>query len=215
MKLDYAVVLTADHGVEDLAERVGVQRADPALSAKAVGAQVAKTLGIDGPVLAGGIGGDVYLDPALTGAQRAKAESEALRIFRSHPQVEAAFTRAELEKTPLPTDSPARWTLLQRARASFDATRSGDFIVLLKKGVSLLSKPDKGDVATHGSPWDYDRRVPILFWRAGMAPQNREEAIDTTAIMPTIAAMIGVSVDRASIDGRCLGGISEIACPTP
>ncbi len=215
MKLDYAVVLTADHGVEDLAERVGVQRADPALSAKAVGAQVAKTLGIDGPVLAGGIGGDVYLDPALTGAQRAKAESEALRIFRSHPQVEAAFTRAELEKTPLPTDSPARWTLLQRARASFDATRSGDFIVLLKKGVSLLSKPDKGDVATHGSPWDYDRRVPILFWRAGMAPQNREEAIDTTAIMPTIAAMIGVLVDRASIDGRCLGGISEIACPTP
>lgn len=215
MKLDYAVVLTADHGVEDLAERIGAQRADLALSAKAVGAQVATSLGIGGPVLAGGIGGDVYLDPALTGAQRVKAQAEALRIFRAHPQVEAVFTKAELEKAPLPAGSPDKWTLLQRARASFDAGRSGDFIVFLKKGVSLVSKPDKGDVATHGSPWDYDRRVPVLFWRAGMAPQNREEAIDTTNIMPTIAAMMGIPVDKGSIDGRCLSGISGIACPAP
>ena len=215
MRLDYAVVLTADHGVEDLAERVGAPRVDPALSAKAVGAQVAKALGIDGPVLAGGIGGDLYFDPNLTPAQRAKAEAEALRIFRAHPQVEAVFTKAQLESTPLPAGSPDKWTLLQRARTSLDPQRSGDLVVILKKGVSLLSKPDKGDVATHGSPWDYDRRVPILFWRAGMAPQTREEAVDTSNIMPTIAAMIGIPVDRASIDGRCLTGISGIACPAP
>ena len=213
MKLDYAVVLTADHGVEDLAERAGVPRADPALSAKAVGAKVAQALAIEGPVLAGGIGGDVYLDPALTAGQRSGAEAEALRIFRAHPQVEAVFTKAELEKVPVPTGSPDKWTLLQRARASFDAGRSGDFVVLLKKGISLLSKPSQGDVATHGSPWDYDRRVPILFWRAGMAPQNRDEAVDTADIMPTLAAMIGIPVDPRSIDGRCLAGISGIACP--
>jgi hypothetical protein len=46
-----------------------------------------------------------------------------------------------------------------------------------------------------------------------MAPQNRDEAIDTSNIMPTIAAMIGVPVDPGSIDGRCLAGISGIACP--
>jgi predicted AlkP superfamily pyrophosphatase or phosphodiesterase len=213
MGLDYAAVLTADHGVEDLAERAGAPRADPALSPKSVGDRIAKTLGIEGPVLAGGIGGDVYVDGSLTAAQRAKAQAEALRIYRAHPQVEAVFTRAELEKLPLPTGSPDKWTLIQRARASFDPDRSGDLVVVLKKGVSLLPKPDKGDVATHGSPWDYDRKVPILFWRAGMAPQNREEAVDTTDIMPTIAAMIGVPVDRASIDGRCLAGIGAIACP--
>jgi hypothetical protein len=215
MKLDYAVVLTADHGVEDLAERVGAPRADPALSPRTVGAEIAKALGIDGPVLAGGIGGDVYLDPKLTPAQRTKAEAEALRIFRAHPQVEAVFTKEELEKTPLPTGSPDTWSLIQRARASFDAERSGDLVVLLKKGVSLLSKPSRGDVATHGSPWDYDRRVPILFWRPGMAPQTRDEAVDTSTIMPTIAAMIGLPVDRSSIDGRCLAGIAGIACPAP
>jgi hypothetical protein len=165
--------------------------------------------------LVGGIAGDVYFDPALSPSQRAKAEAEALRIFRAHPQVEAVYTKAELEKVPLPTGSPDKWTLIQRARASFDAQRSGDLIVLMKKGVSLLSKPGIGDVATHGSPWDYDRRVPILFWRPGMAAQDREEAVDTSNIMPTIAAMIGVPVDPKTIDGRCFAGIGTIACPAP
>ncbi|MGN6155261.1 MAG: alkaline phosphatase family protein, partial [Sphingomicrobium sp.] len=213
MNLDYAVVLTADHGVEDLAERVGAPRVDPALSAKAVGAEIAKTLGIDGRVLVGGIGGDIYFDPALSPAQRGKAEAEALRIFRAHPQVQAVYTKAELEKVQLPTAAPDKWTLLQRARASFDAQRSGDLVVLMKKGVSLVSKPGVGDVATHGSPWDYDRRVPILFWRPGMAPQDRADAVDTSNIMPTIAAMITIPVDLGTIDGRCLTGINGIACP--
>jgi predicted AlkP superfamily pyrophosphatase or phosphodiesterase len=215
MKLDYAVVLTADHGVEDLAERIGAARADPALSPKTVGTEIAKTLGIQGPVLSGGIGGDVYLDPGLDARQRARAEAEALRIYRAHPQVEAVFTKPELEKISLPATAPDKWTLIQRARASFDPDRSGDFVVLLKKGVSLLSKPSEGDVATHGSPWDYDRRVPILFWRPGMAPQNRDDAVDTANIMPTVAAMIGVPVDTQSIDGRCLTGIGGISCPAP
>jgi len=166
-------------------------------------------------VLVGGTGGDVYFDPALSPDQRAKAEAEALRIFRAHPQVEVVFTKAELEKVPLPTGSPDKWTLLQRARASFDPQLSSDLVVLIKKVVSLLSNPGAGDVATHGSLWDYDRRVPILFWRPGMAPQNREEAVDTSNIMPTIAAMIGVRVDPKTIDGRCLAGISTIACPAP
>jgi predicted AlkP superfamily pyrophosphatase or phosphodiesterase len=112
----------------------------------------------------------------------------------------------------MPTGAPNAWSLIQRARASFDPQRSGDFVVLFKSGVSMVAKPEAGDVATHGSPWDYDRRVPILFWRAGMAPSNRQEAVDTTDIMPTLAAMIGIPVDTNSIDGRCLG-IQGVACP--
>jgi hypothetical protein len=213
MQLNYAVVLTADHGVEDLAERVGAPRVDAALSAKAVGAQIAQKLGLEGQVLYGGTGGDVYLDPALTPRQRAGVEAEALRIYRAHPQVEAVFTKAELAKVPVPAGSPEKWSLLQRARASFDAQRSGDLVVLIKKGVALVAAPAEGIVATHGSPWDYDRRVPILFWRSGMQPSNRDDAVDTVDIMPTIAAMIGVPVSSGTIDGHCLSGLQGIACP--
>jgi len=212
MHLDYAVVLTADHGVEDLAERVGAPRVDPALSATAVGKQIAQKIGISGRVLIGGIGGDVYFDSALTEKQRRAAQAEAIAIYSAHPQVEAVFTKAQLERIPLPSGPPDAWTLAQRARASFDAQRSGDLIVLFKKGVSLIAKPETGDVATHGSPWDYDRRVPILFWRPGMPASTSGAPVDTTNIMPTIAAMIGLPVDASAIDGKCLD-VPGVVCP--
>jgi hypothetical protein len=59
-------------------------------------------------------------------------------------------------------------------------------------------------VATHGSVWDYDRRVPILFWRPGIAGTTVEHSAETTDILPTLAAMIGLSVEPGSIDGHCL-----------
>ena len=67
-------------------------------------------------------------------------------------------------------------------------------------------------VATHGSPWDYDRRVPILFWRRGMAHAERNDSIETVDIMPTLAASIGLAVDHKSIDGECLTGIQGVNC---
>jgi predicted AlkP superfamily pyrophosphatase or phosphodiesterase len=212
MNLDYAVVLTADHGVEDLAERVGAPRVDPALSATAVGKQIAQKMGIPNRVLLGGTGGDVYFDDALTPEQRRAAQAAAIAIYSAHPQVEAVFTKEQLEKAPLPSGPPDAWTLAQRARASFDSKRSGDLVVFFKKGVSLIAKPEQGDVATHGSPWDYDRRVPILFWRPGTPPSTSDAAVDTTNIMPTIAAMIGLPIDSATIDGKCLA-VPGVVCP--
>ncbi|MCL6678161.1 alkaline phosphatase family protein [Sphingomonas sp. RG327] len=214
MHLDYAVALTADHGVEDIPERSGGARADPALAPSAMGTKLGQALGLPGPLLAGGIGGDVYLAPSIPSSERAKALAEAVRLYREHPQVAAVFTKDELGKLALPTGAPSAWTLEQRARASFDRERSGDLVVLLKERVSLLTKPTHGDVATHGSAWDYDRRVPILFWRAGMAASDRAEAIETPDIMPTLAAMIGIPIEASSIDGHCLQGIASIACPS-
>ena len=102
--------------------------------------------------------------------------------------------------------------LIERARASFDLERSGDLVVMLKPHITPIADT-KYYVATHGSPWDYDRRVPILFWRAGMAASDRVEAVETVDIMPTVGAMLGLSVEPAAIDGKCLAGIQGIACP--
>ena len=82
-----------------------------------------------------------------------------------------------------------------RARASFDPARSGDLLVMLKRHVTPIANPSSGYVATHGSPWDYDRRVPILLWRPGARANDRAEAVETVDILPTLAAL-----DRA--DGR-------------
>ena len=109
--VDYAVALTADHGGEDLPERLrlhGVadaQRVDPSLNASSVGKAIAAKLGLSGPVLIGDVIGDIYLDRALAAADRQRALDEAVRIYRSSSQVEAVFTKDEMSRTAIPASS--------------------------------------------------------------------------------------------------------------
>jgi hypothetical protein len=216
--VDYAVALTSDHGGQDIPERLrlqGVQQASRVqkqIGASQVGKQIGAKLGLSGPVLVGGYFGDVYIDPALKAADRSRALREALAIYRAHPQVEAAYSAAEIALTPLPTTPPDRWTMLERARAAYDPQRSGELVVLLRRFVTPIADTSSY-VATHGSPWDYDRRVPILFWRRGMAAAVRQDAADTVDIMPTLAASLGLPVDPSKIDGKCLQRIPGIVCP--
>ena len=56
--------------------------------------------------------------------------------------------------------------------------------------------------------------MPILFWRKGMTRTERNDAIETVDIMPTLAAAIGLTVDQKSIDGKCLTGVAAINCPS-
>ena len=210
--VDYAVVMTADHGGHDLPERHRLnampmeQRVDPALLPGALSAAVATRAGISGKKLIWGDGpfGDLYFDRSLTAAQRAKVEAATLSLLRAHPQVAAVFTRAEIAAQPSPSGPPESWSLLEEARASFDPERSGDILLLLKPRVTPIAQPGGGSVATHGSPWDTDRRVPILFWRKGMRGFEQPLGVETVDIMPTLAALIGLNVPAGQIDGRCL-----------
>jgi predicted AlkP superfamily pyrophosphatase or phosphodiesterase len=209
--IDYLVMLTADHGGTDIPERhrehgaPDAQRVDPALNAGAMGETLAKRLGLKGPVLFGdGAFGDMYVDRKLTAAQRARAAREAIAAYKRHPQVAAVFTHAEIKAAPPPAGSPDTWSLLDRAKASFDDERSGDFVVLLKPRVTPIADTSRGYVATHGSPWDYDRRVPILFWSKGMTPYEQPLPVETVDILPTLAAVLGIAIRPESIDGRCL-----------
>jgi hypothetical protein len=146
----------------------------------------------------------MYVARTLTAAQRARVQREAIATYKRHPQVAAVFTKAELAAAPAPTGSPDNWTLIQRAKASFDPERSGDFVVLLKPRVTPIFDTSRGYVSTHGSPWDYDRRVPILFWRKGIVPFEQPLAVETADILPSLAAVIGVPIRAGTIDGRCL-----------
>jgi predicted AlkP superfamily pyrophosphatase or phosphodiesterase len=209
--IDYVVALTADHGGLDIPERQRLNgamrsaRVDAALNATNMGKAIGAALGIAGPVLYGdGAFGDMYVDRKLTAPQRARVLAEALRRYRTHPQVAAAFSAAELRRAPSPAGPPDGWSLLDRARASFDPERSGDLVVLLKHGVTPIADASRGYVATHGSPWDYDRRVPILFWRRGLTPFEQPLSIETVDIMPTLAGVLGLPIPANQIDGRCL-----------
>ncbi len=181
------------------------QRIDAGLSIKTVNDQVAAKLKLTGQVLYGDSGsGDVWIDPKLSAAQRAAVLKEALNVYRAHPQVAAAFSRAEIGAAPAPTLPPPAWSLVQRAQASFHPARSGDIVVALKPNITPIADPTRGYVATHGSFWDYDRRVPLLFWRKGMAAFEQPLPVETVDIAPTLGAMIGMTLAAPEVDGRCL-----------
>ena len=209
--IDYVVMLTADHGGHDIPERhrdhaaPDAVRVDPALNAGNMAKSLASKFKVNGDVLFGdGAFGDMYVARTLTAAQRTRVQREAIATYKRHPQVAAVFTRAELAAAPPPSGSPDNWTLIQRAKASFDPERSGDFVVLLKPRVTPIFDTSRGYVSTHGSPWDYDRKVPILFWRKGMRGFEQPLAVETADILPTLGALIGVTIPTGSIDGRCL-----------
>jgi predicted AlkP superfamily pyrophosphatase or phosphodiesterase len=220
--IDYVVMLTADHGGHDLPERIDQQgdsqaaRSDPALNATAMGRMLGARLHLQGPVLLGdGPFGDIYIDRGLAAPARARVLATAVAAYRAHPQVAAVYTRADIAGTPSPSGPPETWSLVQRARASFDAQRSGDFYVMLKPRITPIADASHGSVATHGSVWDYDRRVPILFWRRGMAGFEQPLSVETVDIMPTLAGLIGLPLAPGSVDGRCLDLVAgpETSCP--
>jgi predicted AlkP superfamily pyrophosphatase or phosphodiesterase len=217
--IDYAVALTADHGGKDIPERerlAGVAdavRVDKALSSGVMGPKLAAQLNIPGPGLIGGSNsGDMYIDDRLSAADQKRLLDALVAAYRGHPQVEAVFTAAEIAATPEPTSPPDKWSLIERVRESYYPGRSGDFYVILKKDVTPIADTSRGYVATHGSPWDYDRRVPILFWRPGFRGATVEAPAETVDIMPTLAAIIALPVAAGSVDGHCLEGTPAF-CP--
>ena len=210
--IDYAVVLSADHGGLDTPERARQQgmgdatRAKPTLNGKAIAAAITARTKIKLPEHAVEVSsGEVYLNPAITGKKRKKALAAAMAHVKADPQVATIFTHAELAAMPMPTGSPREWSLAERARASFNDARSGDFLMLLKPRITPIGTVKVGgSVATHGSPWDYDRRVALAFWREGMPAFEQPQPVSTADILPTLAALINLPIDTKEIDGRCL-----------
>ena len=218
-RIDYAVVLTADHGANDIPERArlagvaNAARVQARLAPATLGQELVRKLGLSGPGLLGSSSeGDIYIDRKLKPADRKRLLAAAVAAYRADPQVEAVFTASQIAKTPVPASPPDKWSLIQRARASYYPGRSGDFVVFLKRDITPIADTTRY-IATHGSPWDYDRRVPILFWRPGASGTTIEHSAGTIHIMPTLASMIGLPVPAGSIDGHCLSDVPDTACP--
>lgn len=216
--ISYAVALTADHGGLDIPERnqarglPAAERVHEDLLPANIGAEIARELGLKDSVFIGGIEptSDVYLSPFVPADKRAAVLDAAVRKYRAHPQVAIVFTKNELIAAAPPAPPVDEWTLLERAKASFNPQRSGDLIVLLKPYVTIAPQPNTQNdyIASHGSPWGYDRRVPILFWWKGIAGFEQPAAVETVDIAPTLAKLIGLEIPANEIDGRALSIVS-------
>jgi arylsulfatase A-like enzyme len=203
-------VLTADHGGHDLPERNQLRavpdavRVDPALLPGNVSKRLAAQFNLKEPVLLGvSAYGDIFLGRGIPDNLRTRVLEAARAFYLSSPQVAAVFTAAELRRAPKPSGAVDDWSLAERFTASFDPERSGDLVIALKPHVTPLVDT-RPYVATHGSPWNYDRRVPIVFYRPGSTGFEQPLPIQTVDILPTLAALIRLPIPAAEIDGHCV-----------
>lgn len=207
------VVLAADHGGADFAERLagegyGTERVIGKPWIAKLNAQLRGDLGLSwDPLIAdGGIDQIYVVGPdrkAPSPADRARVTAAALALIDKDPAVaEAVDSNVLLTMAAAPADtSPEELSVTERLRRSVYPGRVGDIVVAFKPN-RVPATAGATYVSTHGSPWDYDRRVPILFWWKGATPHERVLPLDTVDIAPTLAAVTGVT-PPADVDGVC------------
>lgn len=202
----YIVVLTADHGGSDFTERLAARGFDAKrvnagpIFAK-INAALRSQFNLSADPLTGSLE-EANVVPAFA-SQKAAIAAVAAKLIAAEPDVAGAFTQAELLATSIPRGKPAdELTLQERFAESTYAGRSPDVSAALKAGYTS-SPASRSGIAGHGSIWNYDRRVPILFWWKGAPSENRTLPIQTVDIAPSLAAVVGLT-PPSDLDGRCL-----------
>ncbi|MEJ5989985.1 alkaline phosphatase family protein [Ramlibacter sp. PS3R-8] len=200
---NYVAVLSADHGFMPAPETSQAQgRAAGRVSGSQLLAQVNTALeakfGV--PKLARNLSASaVVLDRKLLaerGLDLDVVANAARDAAAAHPQVEAAYTRRELQ-----AGSRAGAPYFDQMRLSWNRQVSGDVQLALKPYWMFGSSTS---ITTHGSPHPYDTNVPILAWGPRwVRAQAVEQRVEVADIAPTLARILGVPAPAAS-EGRLL-----------
>lgn len=219
LDVPYLVVVSADHGGSDMTERLQAQgfagrRVVAAEVMGRVNKAVMAELGLAKAPLSGSPD-EVRLAADVAPADRPRVLAAAVRALAAQPEIAAAFTRDELLATPIRKGAPAdEISLKERFAMSAHAQRSPDIMAALQPLFTLDGSGANDAVSGHGSPWNYDRRVPMLFWWPGAKAEDRFVPVETVDIAPTLAGALNLT-PPADIDGHCLAlpASSGVTCP--
>ncbi len=186
------IVLTGDHGVAPLPERQttpGDARMNLAGLDAAVRAALDAAFGSP-PPRAPWLQRDnlsYHLRPDALAARHTNADAatEVVKQALQHlPQVGAVFTRAEILAAPAQGDS-----VLAMTRRSYHAGRDRDVLFFLCP--YIVARTPTG--TTHGTPYEYDAEVPLVWSGAGIPHETRAEKVGLDDLAPTLAKILGVT----------------------
>jgi|KBSMisStandDraft_5_1062788.scaffolds.fasta_scaffold101055_2 predicted AlkP superfamily pyrophosphatase or phosphodiesterase len=97
-----------------------------------------------------------------------------------------------------PTRTPAapasqRQDFLERFARGYYPGRSGQIFLVPREG-DFITIPDPSYAFTHGSPWSYDSRIPILFYGPPFIRQGEfDSPVAQQDVAPTLAALLGTT----------------------
>jgi predicted AlkP superfamily pyrophosphatase or phosphodiesterase len=190
----YTLALTADHGVMPIPEQMaslglkaGRTLAEDVLADLEPVVRAAVERGVV-PVMPrlGYIFGVVFdFDDADVSARQIDALATIVaEHLRARPDVASAYTTAELQ-----AESGMHDPWLGRHQRSFYPGRAPAVTVNAIEN-HLITPEERG--ATHGSPYAYDARVPLIFLGDGIAPGEYRGDVRTVDIAPTLATLLGI-----------------------
>jgi predicted AlkP superfamily pyrophosphatase or phosphodiesterase len=202
------IVLTADHGSAPVVE-FAIEQGRPAKRIpktalpdavnQAFAARDAKI----GEVIALFDPPHIYLDkPLLQSKNIPWEEAEAIthKALLDTGYVAGVYTATAMQAQP-PAGDPF-WALY---RNSFHEPRSPHFMVRLAEYYYV---DDSQGATGHGSPYDYDRHVPIIFMGGGVKMARHEKDCGPEDIAPTLGKMAGVEMPLEA-DTRLLDELSR------
>ncbi len=106
-----------------------------------------------------------------------------------------------------PPTEDERGELLELVARGYYPGRSGQIFFVLEPGEVFLRKPMAFYRFMHGSPWEYDRHIPMLFYGAGfITPGEHSERAHQQDVVPTLLSLLGVP-PVATMSGRALTAI--------
>jgi len=205
-KDSYVLALTSDHGAMPLPEEARlrghssarrVPSAEYRAKARAAISAALTQLGAPPQTLLH-LGEDGVWLAAVTGRPPAEVHSAVAQALRGLDFVADTFTAAELAG---PRDDTRPFHA--NYRRSYFVGRSPDVQIRFKQW-NLVDAQARG--TSHGSPYEYDTHVPVLFFGAGVRAGVHEQPVGTTDVAPTLAELLGITVPGA-IDGRSLAGL--------
>ena len=82
---------------------------------------------------------------------------------------------------------------------NFHTKRSGDVFIVFEPNWFINDFDGLTVAATHGSPWNYDTHVPIVFAGAGLEPKIIDRRVHTVDIAPTLFAVLGIRPPSGSV----------------
>jgi hypothetical protein len=185
-----SVLITSDHGVAPLPEHVGKGgRLDVELVATDLDRHLDATLE-EGDWVAAFAAPFLYLtDWARAPERRADAIREARAWLEARREVEAAYDTLPLAAVdPNALESP----IARAVARSIAPEPEGDLFIVPARHFVFDERMALGRGTPHGSPWPYDREVPVLLWGPAVARQQTERALPMTSTAPSIEALLGL-----------------------
>ncbi|RYZ06166.1 MAG: hypothetical protein EOO73_17320 [Myxococcales bacterium] len=220
-----SILLTADHGTAPLPETAGDLRARPWCGGKAVDPferpcgkgerlqraelsalveEAARSALGPGRWLRGVVEPFVYFSPEvaqLPAERRTRLERACIQALENHPGIAKVFSSRALA-APCP---PAEVQTLQALVCRSLSPDAGDLYIVSEPGSFFDPNLLAGRGINHGSPYLYDRTVPVLVRAAGARkPGTVIAQLRPADVTATAAALLHIAPPAGAANGRDL-----------